>query len=86
MGHRTDNQIIGVCRFSYLGTHGFKANLRHADTLADRLHDGARMAHRFACFETICLPSLASVATWAAPGLRSSAIIARHSPSVWPLP
>jgi hypothetical protein len=60
MGHREDNQIIGVCRFSYLGTLGFKAHDTHREDLADRLYDEQRMQRRFAYFENICLPSLAA--------------------------
>ncbi len=60
MSRRTDNQIIGVCRFSYLGTGGFQA-LRHGpERAAELLYAPARMKRRFAYFEHICLPSLAA--------------------------
>ena len=54
------NKIIGVCRFSYLGEDGFRSLRGGADEAARRLYDPARMKHRFACFEQLCLPSLAA--------------------------
>jgi hypothetical protein len=55
-----DNQIVGVCRFSYLGLGGFEASRHDAEALAELLYDPARMARRFAFFERLCLPSLAA--------------------------
>lgn len=51
-------QVIGVCRFSYLGLGGFQ--VEH-DTLEERaafLYDPARMEERFRTFETLTLPPL----------------------------
>lgn len=51
-------QVIGLCRFSYPAQGGFQ--VEH-DSLEDRrayLYEPARMAERFAYFETICLPGL----------------------------
>jgi len=51
-------QVIGICRFSYLGVGGFQ--VEH-DTLEDRaafLYDPARMEERFRTFETLTLPPL----------------------------
>ncbi|KIN66465.1 Rhamno transf domain containing protein [Sulfitobacter noctilucae] len=51
-------QTIGLCRFSYPGDGGFQ--VEHA-TLRDRmnyLYAPARMAERFATFETMMLPPL----------------------------
>jgi hypothetical protein len=55
-----DNQIVGVCRFSYLGAGGFEASKLDEAALMDLLYDPARMARRFAFFEKLCLPSLAA--------------------------
>lgn len=55
-----DNQIVGVCRFSYLGEGGFRTALEGVDAAAERLYDIPRMVRRFAFFENICLPSLAN--------------------------
>lgn len=52
------NQIIGVCRFSFLGD-GFQAAGGDRDAQAARLYDPARLDRRFALFETLVLPSLA---------------------------
>lgn len=60
MGKTVDNQIVGVCRFSYLGTGGFEASKLEEEALADLLYDQARMNRRFAFFEKLCLPSLAA--------------------------
>lgn len=57
---KIENQIVGVCRFSYLGLGGFEASKLDRDQLAEMLYDPARMRRRFALFETICLPSLAA--------------------------
>lgn len=60
MTKRTDNQIIGVCRFSYLGEGGFMTQKDGFEKAAERLYAIARMRRRFAFFEQICLPSLAA--------------------------
>jgi hypothetical protein len=60
MAKRDDNQIIGVCRFSYLGEGGFQTQKNDFDTAAEILYAVPRMLRRFAFFENICLPSLAA--------------------------
>ena len=60
MANRSDNQIIGVCRFSYLGEGGFQTQKQDFETAAAILYDVPRMLRRFAYFENICLPSLAA--------------------------
>jgi hypothetical protein len=60
MAKREDNQIIGVCRFSYLGEGGFQTQKNDFDTAAEILYAVPRMLRRFAFFENICLPSLAA--------------------------
>lgn len=60
MAEGFDNQIVGVCRFSYLGLGGFEASKLETEALADMLYDQARMMRRFAFFENLCLPSLAA--------------------------
>lgn len=57
---RDDNQIIGVCRFSYLGEGGFQTQRDGFEKAAERLYAIPRMRRRFAFFENICLPSLAA--------------------------
>lgn len=52
------NKIIGVCRFSYLGEHGFRSLDGGPEAAAKALYAPARMQRRFAYFENICLPSL----------------------------
>jgi hypothetical protein len=60
MTPHSDNQIIGVCRFSYLGDGGFMTLKHGPATAADVLYAVPRMLRRFAYFENICLPSLAA--------------------------
>jgi hypothetical protein len=60
MATREDNQIIGVCRFSYLGEGGFQTQHDDPEHAARILYDAPRMQRRFAYFENICLPSLAA--------------------------
>ena len=61
--------VIGICRFSFCGNGDWAAYANiPADTdidllrleQAERLYDDARMAQRFALFETLLLPSLAA--------------------------
>ncbi len=55
------NQIVGLCRFSYLGEGGFEASKKkNEEALAELLYDQTRMMRRFAFFERVCLPSLAA--------------------------
>jgi hypothetical protein len=60
MGRRQDNQIVGVCRFSYPATAGFRLSDQGPEAVLETLYDPERMARRFAYFEAICLPSLAA--------------------------
>jgi hypothetical protein len=60
MGRRADNQVIGVCRFSYPSLGGFKLSSRGPEAVIDALYDPERLRRRFALFEAICLPSLAA--------------------------
>lgn len=55
-----NNQIVGVCRFSYLGEGGFEASKQGLEKLEETLYDQQRMNRRFAFFERLCLPSLAA--------------------------
>lgn len=51
-------QLLGLCRFSYLGGRGFQ--VRHA-SIEDRrafLYDPARLARRWDWFEAVTLPAL----------------------------
>lgn len=58
MGNR--NQIVGVCRFSYLGNGGFAASRKSPGDLAADLYDTDRMQRRLALFQSLTLPSLAA--------------------------
>ena len=51
-------QLLGLCRFSYLGGRGFQ--VRHGSTSERRafLYDPARLARRWAWFEAVTLPGL----------------------------
>ena len=60
MTTRNDNQIIGVCRFSYLGEGGFQTQNQDFEKAARILYDVPLMLRRFTYFENICLPSLAA--------------------------
>jgi len=60
MGKRVKNQIVGVCRFSYLGEGGFETTKKRREKAEAELYDIERMRRRFAYFENICLPSLAN--------------------------
>jgi hypothetical protein len=57
---RADNQIVGVCRFSYPAAGGFRLSSLGSGALEDALWDPVRMQRRFALFENVCLPSLAA--------------------------
>ena len=76
----TGNQIVGVCRFSYLGKSGFRTLAEAPDRASAILYDPARMRHRFACFEHICLPALAAQTD---PDFRLVALIADTMPVRW---
>ena len=80
MTKREDNQIVGVCRFSYLGEGGFRTLDGDFDTAAETLYAIPRMLRRFAYFENICLPSLAAQTD---PDFRLVALIADSMPFRW---
>ena len=60
MARRPDNQIVGVCRFSYPAKAGFRLSAEGHDAIVDALYAPERLRRRFAYFEMICLPSLAA--------------------------
>lgn len=51
-------QAIGICRFSYPGEGGFQVEHGSLRERMDYLYAPARMAERFATFETMMLPPL----------------------------
>lgn len=51
-------QTIGICRFSYPGDGGFQVEHETLQARMDYLYAPARMAERFATFETMTLPPL----------------------------
>ncbi|MEP5729835.1 MAG: putative rhamnosyl transferase [Sulfitobacter sp.] len=51
-------QTIGICRFSYPGDGGFQVEHESLQDRIDYLYAPARMAERFATFETMMLPPL----------------------------
>jgi hypothetical protein len=51
-------QVIGLCRFSYLGTGGFQITHDDLKTRAQYLFEKQRMDLRFRFFENICLPGI----------------------------
>lgn len=51
-------QTIGICRFSYPGEGGFQVTHNSLQDRMDYLYAPARMAERFATFETMMLPPL----------------------------
>lgn len=57
---RADNQIVGVCRFSYPAMGGFRLSSLEAGALEEALWDPVRMQRRMTLFENVCLPSLAA--------------------------
>ncbi|SEK42687.1 glycosyltransferase [Roseovarius nanhaiticus] len=73
-------RIIGVCRFSYPALGGFK---RMHDSVAEReayLYAPARMALRFAHFETLTLPSVAAQTD---PDFTFLIVIGQNMPQPW---
>jgi hypothetical protein len=56
MARRPDNQIVGVCRFSYPATGGFKLSTKDRMQGDRRALRAGADARRFAYFEKICLP------------------------------
>ena len=51
-------QVIGLCRFSYAGEGGFQVEHKTLLQPCPYLYAPARMAERFATFETFTLPSI----------------------------
>ncbi len=52
-------QVIGICRFSYLATRGWKKTVPgDLAATAEALYADDRMAARLELFETLCLPSI----------------------------
>lgn len=80
MTARSDNQIIGVCRFSYLGEGGFVTQQQDFESAAEILYAIPRMLRRFAYFENICLPSLAAQTD---PDFKLVALIGDTMPFRW---
>lgn len=53
-------QIVGICRFSYLATRGWKGNVADdVQATSKLLYSKERMEERFLFFENVCLPSVA---------------------------
>jgi hypothetical protein len=80
MTPRIDNQIIGLCRFSYLGEGGFMTQKQGPAAAAEVLYAVPRMLRRFAYFENICLPSLAAQTD---PDFRLVALVGDTMPFRW---
>lgn len=53
-----DMQVIGLCRFSYLGEGGFQVEHETLDERAAFLYDPVRMDERFRTLEAFTLPSI----------------------------
>ena len=53
-------QVLGICRFSYLGMGGFQVEHDSLDDRAAFLYDPVRMEERFRLFEAITLPCVAA--------------------------
>ncbi len=73
-------RVIGVCRFSYPALGGFK---RMHDSVAEReayLYAPARMALRFAHFETLTLPSIRAQTD---PDFTFLIVIGQNMPQQW---
>lgn len=51
-------QVIGICRFSYPSIGGFQVDFPTIEERIAYLYNPARMAERFATFETFTLPAL----------------------------
>lgn len=85
-----DDLIVGFCRFSYLGHSDWSAMRKNPDksalseadwqTRAALLYDDARMAARFAAFETFCLPSIRAQDD---PWFRFHVLISPELPDHW---
>jgi len=80
MTARSDNQIIGLCRFSYLGEGGFVTQKRDSEKAAEILYAIPRMLRRLAYLENICLPSLAAQTD---PDFKLVALIGDTMPFRW---
>lgn len=52
-------QIVGICRFSYVATRGWKRAVRDdIRATEEMLYTPERMEERFLLFENVCLPSM----------------------------
>lgn len=51
-------QLLGLCRFSYLGGRGFQVEHRSIEQRRAFLYDPARLARRWNWFEAVTLPAL----------------------------
>ncbi|MGH1454161.1 MAG: glycosyltransferase [Paracoccaceae bacterium] len=51
-------QVIGICRFSYVGTGGFQVEHDTPEERAAYLFDADRLEERFRTFESFTLPSI----------------------------
>ncbi|WP_415392204.1 glycosyltransferase [Paracoccus sp. SJTW-4] len=51
-------QLLGLCRFSYLGGRGFQVEHGSIEDRRAFLYDPARLARRWAWFESVTLPGL----------------------------
>ena len=51
-------QLLGLCRFSYLGGRGFQVRHESIEERRAFLYDPARLARRWAWFEQVALPGL----------------------------
>lgn len=51
-------QVVGLCRFSYLGSGGFKVEHDSLEQRRAFLYDPVRMEERFRLFQTVTLPSI----------------------------
>ncbi len=55
----TSPRIVGICRFSYLSTRGWRQTTRDdPDTTGEALYAPERMEERFRLFEALTLPSI----------------------------
>lgn len=55
----SEMQMVGICRFSYLGKGGFQVEHEDLEARAAFLYDPERMEERFKLFEAVTLPSVA---------------------------
>ncbi len=74
-------EIVGICRFSYLATRGWKKTVAgDPGATAAALYDDDRMAVHFEMFETLCLPSVLGQSD---AGLRLMVLASPAMPETW---